>query len=299
MTKLIQPFAVTSSNLTSNIGESDASEYVSTVTYAAGATVMWTIGTGATHHIYQSIAGSNLGNALTDTTKWLDLGPTNRWAMFDTANGTPTTGSSIDVTVNVTGRSDGVALLNIDAETVQVTASTVADGILYNQTYSLLSDSGVTSWYAYFSEAIYYNRDLVLTDLPMSVNPTVRVQITKASGTVSLGTMVLGQTKDLGAVTYGARANIMDFSRKELDSFGNYTIVPRSYSKRTTLKLVTDSSQVDSIYSLLADYRTTPAVWVGSDSYAATWVFGFYRDFAIEIAQLQKSYLTLEIEGLT
>lgn len=295
--KLIRPFTVTAANLTSNIAET-GTEYAVTGNYALGEVVVQTVGTTATHHSYESLVASNVGNALTDASKWLDLGPTNKFAMFDSVNGTATTGASIDVTVAVTGRSDGLALLSMSATSVVVTMTAGAYGTVYNQTFSLQSDSGVDSWYDYFSENIVYKTDLVLTDLPLYTDPQVRAVIT-GTGTVSCGTMQLGQTKDLGAAVYGARAGIQDYSKKDVDAFGNYTIVPRAFAKRTSLKLVTDNAQIDELHAMLADYRTTPAVWIGTDEYACTWVFGFYKDFAVEIAQLQKSYLTLEIEGLT
>ena len=481
--KLIRPYEITAANMTSNIAETDEVEYASTATYALGDEVMWTAGDDATHHRYESLVAGNVGNALTDATKWLDLGPTNRWAMFDQSNGTATTGASIDVSVDVTGRADGLALLGLSAETVQVTmtvdgaprtnlitysqdfdnaawtktnvnvtanavaapngsmtADTIDDGgasgnhylnrstspvsgttytfsiyakagtasvlqilldpitgtsdycnfdlangvlgsgtggtitdagngwyrcsitgasdaaangiylcmasdasaarlggsyaggsltmhiwgaqleeaaaatsyipttsaavtttqsTAYDETFVLQSDSGITSWYEYFSEEIVYASDLILTDLPLYMSPTVRVVIESDTGDVSCPTMVLGQTKELGAVVYGARAGIQDYSKKSTDDFGNYTIVQRAFARRTVLKLVVDNANIDELHQLLASYRTTPLVWVGTDDYACTVVFGFYKDFAVEIAQLQKSYLSLEIEGLT
>lgn len=295
--KLLRPFTVTAANLISNIAET-GTEYAVSATYALAEVVIETVGTAASHHSYESLVVNNVGNALTDTTKWLDLGPTNKFAMFDTANGTSTTGASIDVTVAVTGRADGLALLGLSATSVAVTMTAGAYGTVYSQTFSLQSDSAVDSWYDYFSEEIVYKTDLVLIDLPLYTDPQINVIIT-GNTTVSCGTMSLGQTRDLGAAVYGARAGIQDYSKKDVDAFGNYTIVPRAFAKRTSLKLVTDNAQIDELHAMLASYRTTPAVWIGTDDYACTWVFGFYKDFAVEIAQLQKSYITLEIEGLT
>lgn len=486
--KLIRPFTVTDANLTSNIAETDATEYAATATYGLADRVMNTTGSAPTHHIYESLVAGNIGNALTDATKWLDTGPTNKFAMFDQANGTATTGASgITASVAVTGRADGLALIGLDATAVSVTMSAQstphtnlatyseqfdnaiwvtnaasivanaatgptgtstadlllptgtgtscyvaynntfgagtfvfsvyveaagnprvgmrvydgasyvikatfdlstgtiidnaagtasitdvggghfriscvgttaagnmgsavgwvieslpagysvqdsfnADGIsgtylwgaqieqasaisayipttsaaittslstVYEQTYDLQSDSAVTSWYDYFSEEVVYKTDLILTDLPLYTDPTITVAISSTAGAVSCGTMVIGQTRDLGAALYGAQAGIQDYSKKDVDEFGNYTIVPRAFAKRDTYKLYCNNAQIDGLHALLASYRTTPAVWVGVDDYAATWVFGFYRDFTIEIAQPQKSYLSLEIEGLT
>ena len=91
--KILRPFTVTNDNLASNIAET-GSEYSAGVPYALADTVINAAGTAPTHHSYQSLVAANLGNALTDTSKWLDLGPTNRFAMFDNVNGTATTGAA-------------------------------------------------------------------------------------------------------------------------------------------------------------------------------------------------------------
>ena len=56
---------------------------------------------------------------------------------------------------------------------------------------------------------------------------------------------------------------------------------------------------VDEIVNLLAEYRATPIVYIGSDAYASTIVYGFYKDFTVVIAYYLKSICNLEIEGLT
>lgn len=456
--------------------------YSSGATYALGDKATDT----TTHRLYESLTASNTGNPLSDATKWLDLGPTTRWAMFDQSNGTATTsGYGIDVTVQTSSRCDGLALLNVDAETVRVTctvagttrtnlftyseqfdnaawtknaasvtanAGTAPDGMttadklipnttsnvhgiystatfgagnftfsvyakaagyprlgmrsydgaayvmfatfdlsagtvvsatggtatitdegdgwyrcsvtaygtnlgavvgtwieslpdgvavqtafvgdgtsgtliwgaqmevgleatsylpteasavtsdqytVYDETYSLLSDSGITSWYDWFTEEIVYENDLILTNLPKNSNMAVRVRITSAAGDVSVGSMVLGQQLEIGSVIYGARTGIQDYSRKEADEFGNYNIVQRNFAKRAAFKLVLDNSRIDTVQRILAQYRALPVVWIGADQYSSTWLFGFFKDFAVEIAMIEKSYLTLEIEGLT
>ena len=292
--KLIRPYTVTSANLTSNVPETVA-EYAVSGTYALG----FQVRSAATNRAYESLVSGNSGNPLTDTSKWLDIGSTNRWAMFDTVNGTTTTAESpINVTVSVTGRADGLALLGITGDSVQIIARNSDGVVIYDQTISLISDSGISSWYDYFSEEIVYITDVVVTDIPLLTNPTLQVIITGA-GTVSVGTMVVGQVRELGGTVYGARAGIQDYSRKETDEFGNYTLVQRAFAKRSSSKIVCDNSEVDSIFNLLAEYRATPTIWIGSDAFRHTWLFGWARDWSIEIVIADLSYLTLEIEGLT
>lgn len=297
--KIIRPYAVNSANLTSNVAIT-GTEYAVGGTYALGATVINTTGTDPTFHEYESLTAGNTGNALSDASKWLDLGAINRYRMFDQVVGTQTTNAtSINVTVDVTGKADGVALFGLDGDTVQVIMTVGGYGTVYNQTYSLVNNDGVTSWYDYFNEDVIYSADLVLTDLPLYTNPTIQVIITKSSGNAACGTMVVGQTLDLGAATYGAQAGIQDYSRKETDDFGNTTLVQRSFAKRTRFKLKTDANRAPRVFQTLTDYRATPAVWVGVEDESITWLYGWARDWFLEYSLMEHRHISLEIEGLT
>lgn len=234
---------------------------------------------------------------------WLDIGPTNRWAMFDSYNGTATTDpSSIDVTLNLTGRIDSLAALSLDnAVSIRVIVSTVADGTIYDVTYELTSTEGIADWYSWFFNDIERKSNLLLTDLPSYSSPTVRVIIT-GTGTAPLGcgNLVIGQSKDLGRTLHdGAQVGIIDYSRKDVDAFGNYTIVQRAFSKRGSFKTRIAKAQVDGIQTALSAFRATPAVYSASDEYAATLIFGFFRSFDIEIDYPAESLCSIEIEGLT
>lgn len=44
----------------------------------------------STHRKYEALAASSGVSPSTDPAKWLDLGPTNRWAMFDARVGAAT-----------------------------------------------------------------------------------------------------------------------------------------------------------------------------------------------------------------
>ena len=101
-------FAIYESLAGSNTGNTPASSplwwraigptetaYNPATTYALGDTVY----SAAAHRCYESLAAGNLGNPLpvlpeTETTKWIDVGPTNRWAMFDLSRNTQTVAAS-------------------------------------------------------------------------------------------------------------------------------------------------------------------------------------------------------------
>lgn len=262
-----------------------------------GAAIETTGSQSGTHTLFDN---PNVGFALTEAGKWQDQGPTNRYAMFDQSNTSATEcGGGIDVEVEVSGRADAVALFNIVGNALNVTITTDDDGEIYNEDINLVSTSGISDWWAYFFEPIVRRGDIVLYDLPLNANPTFHVTLTEPSATASIGTMVVGLSRDIGSLVYGAKTGIQDFSRKEQDDFGNFTIVERAFAKRATFKLMVQNGAVDAISTLLSSYRATPVVWVGADEYSSTWLYGWARDWNVEIAFTSHSYLNLELEGLT
>lgn len=267
-------------------------------TYAAGDRVIDAAG----HRVYESLAASNLNHALTDPAWWLDVAPTNRWAMFDSKTGTATAHPyRIDVTLQLSGRVDALALLGLVNATSAHVVVTAAGATVYEETFDLNSTDGVDDWYAYYFNEVEKRATLCITELPVYLDPQIEVTI-EGTGTadVELGLLSAGFTKDLGETQHdGAQIGITDYSRKDIDAFGNYTIIERAFSKRGSFKTRIAKSAVDSVHAVLAQYRATPAVYSASSDYGATLIFGFFRDFQIEIDYPLESLVSIEIEGLT
>lgn len=259
--------------------------------------------TAQVHKIYESLQAGNIGHYPShadSATWWLDLGATNRWKMFDGAVQSQTTNAdSIDVDILADGRVDSVALLNVSAASATVTMTDATDGVVFNETYPLVSDSGITDWYAYFFEAIVRLQDLVVDGLPPYANATIGVTLTDTGNIAKCGAMVLGFSKELGGAQFGLGVGITDYSVKQQDDFGNYTILERAFRKTSDMALVVQNSFIDQLQILLAQYRATPIVYVGVDDYGATVIYGFFKEFVINITYVEESICTLSLEGLT
>jgi len=254
----------------------------------------------AADRAYQSLQSGNTGNSLASASWWLDLGPTNRFRMFDQSNTSQTAkGESIDVTIAVTGRANSVSLLNIIGSELQVIMTTAEDGEIINEKISLVSSGGVTNWWEYFFVPVVRYGDWTINDLPANNNPSIRVILTDPGATAKIGSLVVGLSRNIGTVIYPSSIGIQDYSRKEADDFGNYTIVQRDFAKRASLKVVVNENNVDAISTILAELRATPVVFVGVEQYRATWIYGFYKDWSWQFAGPNESYLNLELEGLT
>lgn len=238
---------------------------------------------------------------ITNTTYWARADSTNRWRMHDSSISTQTSATTTLANVyTVDGLADMLLLNNVSCTSATVTVSTVADGTIYTETISGVSCSGITDPYAYYFDPIVRKSDILFTGLPLYADATITVTLSVTAGqTVLCGTCYFGRSRELGKTQYGTGFGIQDYSRKVVDDFGNYNIQEGSFSKTTSLIFTLDNRSVDNVHQLLASYRATPAAFIGSTSYGASYVIGFYKDFNIEIPHPAFSVCSTEIEGLT
>ena len=93
-----------------------------------------TVSSAATHRCYESLAAGNIGNPLpvlpeTATDKWRDVGPTNKWAMFDATRNTQTVQASPLTVVLAPGvRCNTLGLTGLVANSVTISATSVTGG---------------------------------------------------------------------------------------------------------------------------------------------------------------------------
>lgn len=299
--KIIAPLAITDARLTSSdVAENDHPEYAAGTTYADGDRVIVT-DTGV-HRIYESLQGSNTGNYPPDEDDveppvwWLNLGPTNRWKMFDGGTGTVTT-QAASLTVELLPGSivDAVALFGLGGASANVTVTDPTDGEVYNKTVTLIDNSAIDDYYDWFFAPIETRANVVLLDLPPYGTATIAVTVTGATARCALA--VIGKRRDLGMPMFGSAIGIIDYSRKDVDEFGNFMITERRFGYRPSFDVWVDTSKVAAILRTLAGYRATPVVWAGSDS-DEDLVFGYYRDFTIVRQNAVKSDLSIDVEGL-
>lgn len=299
--KFVRPTAITDAVLTSStVPETEYTEWAVGTAYAVGNTVRRT--TTGVHRCYQCLV-ANTGNAPESNTtgtspKWLDIGPTNRWGMFDGQVGTATTVATSMTVVLTPGNIDSLGLLQLVGDSVRVQMTSGGTSV-YDQTFSLIYGAPIVNWYAYFFDPINKRSDLVVTDLPPYSSGILTITISAASGNVSCGMCVVGQSFYLGGTQYGATIGIIDYSRKDIDAFGNPTITKRKFVKKMDAKVMIDASIMDAAVIALSAWRSTPVLWIGADNiYTSLIIFGFYRDFSVEIPYPTMSLCSLTVEGI-
>jgi len=294
--KLVRPATIDDTAfISSNVPEDDAAA--------------WTAGTYATgvekvhnHRLYEVIASPSTATepgTEAGADAWLDLGATNPWKMFDTINGSQTVGvPEIVVQVQPAGRVDSVALLNLDANYVQVIITDAIDGTVFSEEFNLVQNDGILDIYAYYYEPIVRKTDLIITGITPYVAPTIQISVSNSGEDTKVGTAIVGQARDMGATLYGASIGIKDYSRIDVE-LGVYTLVPLSFSRTGSYRVRITAGFTDEFDRLMASYRAQPILYLMSDQYASTAVFGIYRNYNVEIDYPTHSLASLELEGLT
>lgn len=296
---VIVPKTIDDTNfVSSTLAETDYPTWSSATTYALGDRVILTTGY---HKIYESVAGGNLNqNPATSSTFWVEVGPTNRWAAFDTSGGTYSYSSGANIVFSFTmDRATSIALVELTARSVRIQATAPGYPNYYDQTYNLGDRAVINNWYDYFTADSFLATELIITDIPAIPSTTFTITIENNANPLQVGNFIAGTAIELGNTKYGAKIGIIDYSKKEVNEFGKATIVKRTFSKKMDVTLDVDNGIVDSVAARLNYLRATPCLWVGANgAFESLTVYGFYRDYSVEIAYPTHSICSLQIEGL-
>lgn len=300
--RVIKPVAITDAMLIStNVPEADYPAWAAVTSYAVGDRVIRT----SVHKVFENVlAGVDATppeNATTGATpRWLEVQPTNRWACLDNSITTRTTqATSITYTLRPAQVVNGLTLQNVDADSVRVRMVDPTAGAVYDTTVTL-GRAPVAGWHPWYFSRRPVADAVVLTDLPNYYGADIIVEVFKATGDAAVGMLLIGYPYTIGmGVEYGARVGITDYSAVTTDTWGNSYFVERSFAKKASFSLVIPNTELDATHTLLASLRATPCLWIGSDRFACTQVFGWAGDFDIVIPYYSHSLCSLDLKGLT
>jgi hypothetical protein len=305
--KVIRPFDLSDpavATVTTNLVESNPL-WVSGTTYGVNALVYYdAVGV---HRTYQRIiAGAGTTTPNLDTANWADIGPNNKWAMFDNSNSTSSTGTSFLTTIVIPD------LFSTPIPSTSITAVSIA-------MFGLVCGNVTITWYALDGVTIAGTSSIgvncwtdkiagsnIVHAIPLNPGYTTKITVS-VSGSYGSGsivakcaTLVLGELIYIGDTMYNPTIGIVSYSVKQTDSYGNTTFVKRSNSKRMTAKLMLNNAQLSAVQGTLAQLEATPCVWLGTDTsnLSILNVFGFSRDFSFDVAYPTRTLCSLDIEGL-
>lgn len=251
----------------------------------------------------------NKGVALTDTNYWVELGPTNYYAMLDSYTDTTTIGTlnadgdGYEIVIELdSSKANAIALFNCIGSYIDLECLDATGNVLWSKRDWLIRRESL-SWREFFFNTASKTRKDTYQQFPMFYNTKLKITIFGVSA-AKCGNIVIGSTKKIGQTQFDPNLSIVDYSKKETNSFGVTYLSVGKYKKRTTVNLFIENTEIDNVYKTFADLRATPAVFIcdnsddPSDMFESMLIYGFYKDFSIVIPNYVLSDCSLEIEGL-
>lgn len=254
------------------------------------------------HRIFESQIGSNTGNPpLMDSTKWVDVGPTNAWACFDLYRGTKTWGASpMTIVLSPGVRVNSIFLGGLVANSATIT---VKSGGVTKKTINVdLSTRITTGWYRYFFGAFSNKPSTLRQDLPPYTDAEITVELTRSSGDVGIGDLVLGNFTYLGKTQYGATAGSRNFTKIERGLDGSISSIQRRANLPTSDQTIWfEKSATTELLRLRDETSALPCVWSGLDDpahdyFEAVTIKGIATRFDINLEHPDHGVLTTAFE---
>lgn len=303
---ILVPLAITDAMVTSStLAEPSASEtaWVSAGTYVVGDRRIRV----ATHREYECLV-NHTGIATLpedDPTRWLDIGPTDYWAMFDSACSTQTaTVTSLTVVVQP-GFFNAMAFYNLTGASIAVTVKDAPAGnTIYS--YSGALDGPYLDEFDYCWGPFRENSKLFIQGITPYPEAEITVVVTASTGVaVGIGMMVIGDLRPLilddtfGGTQAGAKAEPVDYSYISTNAFGDTTIVRRRSATDMRISIVLPQSDADYALGSVQEVLATPVAVIATDAagYAGLNVFGLVTG-SLSYDSAAVATLELNVKGL-
>jgi hypothetical protein len=240
-------------------------------TYAQGAKVR-----DAANLTYESQVASNTA-ALTDKAKWLPLGATNRWKVFDKAVNSQTSAPGLLTFSVKPGTVVGTAML-LNMEGASVTISQSESG--YVRTKSLVRHE-VDNWFNFYYEEPVRSGDAVFTDIPPYPSATLTVTIDNGPNDAKIGACLIGKPIVIGKVTASFSAGVLSYSTSTADTFGNINMVKRYNAPRMNFDVMIPSGREDESYRILRQYTDVEIGVIVGDAFSMGIGYGFLGQWEV------------------
>ena len=247
------------------------------------------------HLLYKSVIASNTGNVLTDVTKWLPLGSTNAWAMFDATYGSQTTNAdSISFVVTPAQLVNGLFFGNVSAASIVISQSISG----FTKTIPMASHA-VNNWYDWYYVPPVSVKDLaVVGNIPPYPTSALTVTINNVGGIAACGLFAMGVGRIIGQTQWGLLAGILSYSGTTTDAFGNTTFVKRAQAKKLNVNVKITPGFEDEAYRLLTLATDIPIVVIATTDYQIGAAYCYLGQWQVPLS-ITGQTAPIELKGLT
>ena len=302
---ILVPLAITDAMLTSStVAEPAAGEtaWVSAGNYVVGDRRIRV----ATHREYECDVAHTGITILPedDPTRWRDIGPTLRWAMFDNTVSTVTSSTTSLTVVVEPGFFNASALYGLTGSNVSVTVKDAPAGAtIYS--YSGALDGPYSDWYDWLFGPYRQKTKLVLSGIVPYPDAELTITVSAATGAaVGIGMCCIGDMRplilgDWGGMKYGAKAEPIDSSYIKDDGFGNLTIKKRRSATDMRVEIMLPREDADYALSVIQEVLAVPVACVATSSsgYDGLNVFGLVSG-SVSYDSYGHANLSLYVKGM-
>jgi hypothetical protein len=295
---IVRPVTIGAAQLySSNVAELDAlydyPAWNAATVYAIGDKVA----RATSHHSYQRRTnGATAGAPESDTTNWLDIGPTNRHAMFDGSYQSITQNAhTIEHQVIPGDFVDTCVVLNAHAASINLQV----EGTAYDRTATMCSRD-VENWWDFWYEPFAYRENYAFFGLPMGLTRKSVLTIDNTGSLAQCGEVIWGLSKQLGGSMFGARSWLLDYSVKVTDEFGNTTAEEGPYALGMSVDVVVKAGFVDELRRTLRPFRAKRAVYIAAGNlFESLMTYGFFESLEVVHENSKEATCNFRIQGVT
>jgi hypothetical protein len=255
----------------------------------------------AEHRLYVALQNGTNKPPIANPTYWEDIGPTMKYAMFDTLRNTASyEGSAITVQITPGIRCDTVGLVGLEADTARVWIT--SGGVtIHDETKDLLTHSYVGDWYEYFTMSFRRQTAALFDNLPAITDMIINVTLSKTVGNVICGGLIVGTAIDLGVTQFNPEIDTANFSTIDRDTYGNSVLIPRRSVPKTTQVTWLPKDRLDDALAAKSLLNAVPALWAGitddTNKYFQSLVIcGIFKRMVFNLAHPNTVILTIDLE---
>lgn len=237
--------------------------------------------------------------------KWVDTGPTARFAPFDMyINTNARDQDEICYEITPGHYVDAIALFGVEGVTYKVEAL----GEEWEREGSLFEEPD--GWFEYLLLPQRSVDRFVFTGIPFMANPTFKITLSAPDGAVAVGTILLGELVDLmpavtsggqqGGVRYGATAEPVSYSYIRTDEDGTTQIVRRHSATNLRCSAVLPHQDADRAVGILHGLLDQPSAWIPSRSagYSALTIYGLLASAPVSYDSSNFVGVDFDIRGM-
>lgn len=235
-----------------------------------------------------------------DINNFVDFGAVNKMAFSDSLVSSQTkkeisddSGEFLEIQLNFYDYVDTFAFININAQKIQVEG--------FDEDFICYSRPKVDSWWDYFYQDVELKNNKIIK-LNKKIVGAVTFRVYPVAGLSAVGMLLGGTDFYVGEVLGNAQVGAISYTKKITDEWGNTFIRQGKTAKKNSYEVVTDTHRTDLItMALNRSLERGVCVFVGDSrdsGYDALTVVGILTEFDLAISTLDKSELTIGIEGV-